>query len=193
MTDKPRVSSLTEAIERRVHAVPGDWSIEEHGDGYALYSGRTGSDGPEGIFGARHGLNLVNLKEPDHRWAQVKEFLENAHADVLWLLQENARLAFATQALAADLRAIGDLCGMTDDEYPLKAVQRFVREHERLQRENDELKKVCPPDYPKHLLGMKMSDRAKFRPANFDQLTDEQKWAIDKKLGILDWSGDPNE
>ena len=34
-----------------------------------------------------------------------------------------------------------------------------------------------------------MSDRAKLRPANFEQLSGEDQWEIDKKLGILDWDG----
>lgn len=34
----------------------GDWSIEPHGDGFALYAGRSG---------VAHGLNLFNIKEVD--------------------------------------------------------------------------------------------------------------------------------
>lgn len=33
------------------------------------------------------------------------------------------------------------------------------------------------------------ADRAKLRPANFDQLSGEEQWEIDKDLGILDWDG----
>jgi len=38
---------------------PGTWTIEPHGDGFALYSGR----GP-----MMHGLNLINMAEPDKNW-----------------------------------------------------------------------------------------------------------------------------
>jgi hypothetical protein len=38
---------------------PGPWSIEEHGKGFALYSGRDDM---------RHGMNLVYLSEPDWNW-----------------------------------------------------------------------------------------------------------------------------
>jgi hypothetical protein len=34
-----------------------------------------------------------------------------------------------------------------------------------------------------------MRERAKRRPANFEQLSGEDQWAIDKSLGILDWDG----
>jgi hypothetical protein len=42
----------------------GSWSIEPHGNGFALYSDRSG---------VAHGLNLVNMIEPD------KNFKANAH------------------------------------------------------------------------------------------------------------------
>ena len=42
------------------------------------------------------------------------------------------RAAFAARTTGADLLRIGALCGMTDDEYPLKAVERVVSEVERL-------------------------------------------------------------
>jgi len=32
--------------------------------------------------------------------------------------------------------------------------------------------------------------RSRFRPANYASLTQQEQWAIDKKLGILDWSGE---
>ena len=38
---------------------PGPWSIEEHGKGFALYSGRDDM---------RHGMNLIYLSEPDWNW-----------------------------------------------------------------------------------------------------------------------------
>lgn len=44
------------------------------------------------------------------------------------LREENARLRLACSTSAADLQAIGKLCGMRDDEYPLKAVERLTRE-----------------------------------------------------------------
>lgn len=42
------------------------------------------------------------------------------------------RAAFAARTTGADLLRIGALCGMTDDEYPLKAVERVVAEAVRL-------------------------------------------------------------
>jgi len=53
------------------HAVvhtPG-WTIEPHGNGYALYSGR----GP-----MAHGMNLVYLSEPDSNWGSTKRLIESA-------------------------------------------------------------------------------------------------------------------
>jgi hypothetical protein len=29
------------------------------------------------------------------------------------------------------------------------------------------------------------------RPKNYNKLTPEDQWAVDKALGILDWDGDP--
>ena len=34
---------------------------------------------------------------------------------------------------------------------------------------------------------------AELRPANFKSLSAEQQWAIDKRLGILDWDGSPEK
>lgn len=38
---------------------PGPWTIEPHGKGFALYSGRDAM---------HHGMNLVCLSEPDSNW-----------------------------------------------------------------------------------------------------------------------------
>jgi hypothetical protein len=38
-----------------------------------------------------------------------------------------------------------------------------------------------------------MARAALRRPANYEYLSASQQWRIDKELGILDWSGDPNE
>jgi hypothetical protein len=48
---------------------PNLWTIEGHGDGFALYQGRT----PQ-----RHGLNLVHLSEPDANWESTKKLIEAA-------------------------------------------------------------------------------------------------------------------
>jgi hypothetical protein len=32
-------------------------------------------------------------------------------------------------------------------------------------------------------------ERAKLRPANYADLSAQEQWAIDKRLGILDWDG----
>jgi hypothetical protein len=45
------------------------WTIEPHGDGLVLYSGRDNE---------HHGLNLVYLKEPAHQWPHVKPLIEAA-------------------------------------------------------------------------------------------------------------------
>jgi hypothetical protein len=34
-----------------------------------------------------------------------------------------------------------------------------------------------------------MAKRVKLRPKNFKSLSAQEQWAIDKKLGILDWDG----
>jgi len=36
-----------------------------------------------------------------------------------------------------------------------------------------------------------MATAAERRPANFNELTEEKRWEIDKHLGILDWDGSP--
>lgn len=45
------------------------WTIEPHGDGYALYSGR----GP-----MQHGMNLLHMSEPDQSWETTKRLIEAA-------------------------------------------------------------------------------------------------------------------
>ena len=51
---------------------PG-WTIEPHGNGYALYSGR----GP-----MAHGMNLVYMSEPDSNWEATKRLIESVPAMV---------------------------------------------------------------------------------------------------------------
>lgn len=70
----------------RVHDVvhtPGPWTIEPHGKGFALYSGRDNE---------HHGLNLVYLTEPDWNWkanakliAAAPELLEALQQCLRWI------------------------------------------------------------------------------------------------------------
>ena len=46
-----------------------NWTIEPHGKGFALYSGRDDM---------RHGMNLVYLSEPDGNWEKTKALIEAA-------------------------------------------------------------------------------------------------------------------
>ena len=46
-----------------------NWTIEPHGKGFALYSGRDDM---------RHGMNLVHLSEPDSNWEKTKALIEAA-------------------------------------------------------------------------------------------------------------------
>ena len=50
-----------------VHTPP-KWTIEPHGKGFALYSGRDKM---------RHGANLVYLTEPDANWEATKRLIES--------------------------------------------------------------------------------------------------------------------
>lgn len=54
------------------------WTIEPHGNGYALYSGRDDM---------RHGMNLVYLSDPDANWEKTKALIEAA-PDLLSALRE---------------------------------------------------------------------------------------------------------
>lgn len=38
-----------------------------------------------------------------------------------------------------------------------------------------------------------LTRKAQMRPLDFYKLAPETQWAIDKNLGILDWSGNPTE
>lgn len=49
--------------------VQSAWTIEEHGKGYVLYSGR------DNMY---HGMNLVYLSEPDWQWEKTKALIEAA-------------------------------------------------------------------------------------------------------------------
>lgn len=72
-----------ESITSRWDLVTGDWSIEPHGDGEVLYSGRSGH---------RHGLNIVYLNDPSYQWPAFREAISHAYDDVAFLLAEVARL-----------------------------------------------------------------------------------------------------
>jgi hypothetical protein len=167
-------------IERRVRAVPGSHSIEEHGQGYAFYLDRLSGEGALGI-GATHGLNILHLSEPDMKyWSDLKSLLENAKIDLLAMIGHYRHVVLAAQMANADLAAIGDLCEMTEDEYPLQAVHRLAREHREMRQQ---LSKRS------HSL---MSERAKLRSPNYDKLSTREKWEEDKRLDILDWDGSEN-
>ena len=56
------------ASDQPIVHTPG-WTIEPHGNGYALYSGR----GP-----MTHGMNLVYMSEPDRNWESTKRLIEAA-------------------------------------------------------------------------------------------------------------------
>lgn len=38
-----------------------------------------------------------------------------------------------------------------------------------------------------------MAEVAKQRPGNFEKLTPQEQWEVDKKLGILDWDGNDTD
>lgn len=63
------------------------WTIEPHGNGYALYAGR--DKGDEYGFNATHGMNLVYLSEPDANWEKTKALIE-AVPEMLSALEEIA-------------------------------------------------------------------------------------------------------
>jgi len=48
--------------------------------------------------------------------------------------------------------------------------------------------KKTPPETPKG----PQAKMVALRPSNYDTLSGEEQWEIDKGLGILDWNGDPN-
>lgn len=48
-------------------------------------------------------------------------------------------------------------------------------------------------DLPQDTQAGPMAQAAARRPVNFDELTPQEKWDIDKRLGILDWDGDPSK
>lgn len=86
VTDDPVIA----ALDRLSRVAPAPWSIERHGPGMTLYSGRDDH---------RHGLNLVSLIEFDWNGKNLITFLEKAPEDVhalatevLLLRQENASL-----------------------------------------------------------------------------------------------------
>jgi hypothetical protein len=82
---EPLDDAYLDRIRARLDALPGtDVSVEEHGDGEAMYFGRDERS---------HGLNVVNLVEPAFQWPAVRTFLEQAPRDVSALLDEVARLA----------------------------------------------------------------------------------------------------
>jgi hypothetical protein len=53
--------------ESNPQALPSHWTIEPHGRGYVLYSGRDNM---------HHGMNLVYLSEPDANWESTKKLIE---------------------------------------------------------------------------------------------------------------------
>jgi hypothetical protein len=71
--------------------------------------------------------------------------------------------------------------GNKTDEDLLPGLTR--REHARLAFVEFSKNPPKPSESP-------MRERAKMRPQNFEQLSGQEQWDIDKSLGILDWDGD---
>lgn len=64
------------------------WTIEPHGNGFALYSGR----GP-----MSHGMNRVYLSEPDGNWEVTKRMIEAA-PDMMRVVQRFATTEWMGEA-----------------------------------------------------------------------------------------------
>jgi hypothetical protein len=52
------------------------------------------------------------------------------------------------------------------------------------ERKNEEFQKVCGRCWE-----ALPAERAQLRPANYAELSEQDKWKIDKTLGLLDWDG----
>ena len=65
--------------------------------------------------------------------------LEQAEATVKGHSERRDRVEQACNAYWHDLFRIAGLCGMTDDEYPLRAVERVVKERDELLAKQDKL------------------------------------------------------
>lgn len=74
---------LVGALDRLSRVAPPPWTIERHGDGLTLYSGRDDR---------RHGLNMVSFNEWDWNKDNLIRFIENAPTDIQALLHEVAVL-----------------------------------------------------------------------------------------------------
>lgn len=70
--------------------------------------------------------------------------------------------------------------------------QQFHDLHHRALASASDLVRYCQVyghDLLREFLPEDMAERAKMRPANYAQLPPREQWAIDRQLGILDWSG----
>jgi hypothetical protein len=132
------VSKLDE-IDARLRACPGDWSVEEHGDGFALYSGRRGpcpdAETLAALSAARHGLNLIHLSDPAYQWPRVRPVIDTAHQDMTWLVAELRRHVPALCYLA-----------LSRAELEVHADNQALREHRAVQERDaarGALRKAC--------------------------------------------------
>lgn len=80
MTDVAQIIADIEAWLDK--ATPGEWTIEPHGDGQVLYSGR----GP-----TRHGLNLVYLREGDWNWHTNANYIVSVGPDRIRALLDEVK------------------------------------------------------------------------------------------------------
>lgn len=68
----------------------------------------------------------------------AKTVLDTARSRIEELEGNTRHLQLACNVSAADLITIGKMCGMTDDEYPLRAVERVVAERDSIRQDSIE-------------------------------------------------------
>lgn len=65
------LEQLLDALDAQA---PGEWSVEAHGAGEALFAGRTAGEDALGL-GALHGYNLVHLTDPASQWPAARALM----------------------------------------------------------------------------------------------------------------------
>jgi hypothetical protein len=89
------------------------------------------------VVAERAALRVAMGETPQEQWQEMAARVARAEDRTMSAEAERDALRLACNVFAADLTEAGRLCGIADDEYPLRAVERVAAERDALLRSEE--------------------------------------------------------